>query len=373
MNEQQTFDGRVALQDLVLPLYRRRIYELLGSRIEGGLGVFTGISSDTQGVVMSEGLDVAEHVTPQNRHFGQGKFELIWQPGLTGWLSSFEPDAVIAAANPRTLSTNLGRRWAQKRGIPVLGWGLGTLMLAEGGEGLRRLGRKWFYRRFDGLIAYSSAARDQYAEYGFPSDRIYIVHNAAAPRPSHPAPDRPDHFGERPRILFVGRIYEGKRLDLLFEAVSGMPGPSRPCIEIVGDGPGVDVARAQADSLLPGEVVFSGPLFGDELAEAFKRADLFVLPGLGGLAIQEAMSWALPVISAEGDGTQFDLVRENNGWLMTPGDVDSLRSCLDDAFSDCARLRRFGLEGYRIVDEELNLERMIDEFVIALRSIREVT
>ena len=75
-------------------------------------------------------------------------------------------------------------------------------------------------------------------------------------------------------------------------------------------------------------------------------------------------------VATEGDGTQFDLVREENGWLMTPGDVSSLQECLEDAFSDCARLRRFGLEGYRIVDEELNLERMIDEFVIALTSIR---
>ena len=366
-----TFDGRVALQDLVLPLYRRPIYELLATRIERGLGVFTGISSDNQGVVMSEGLEVAEHVTPANRHFGSGKFELVWQPGLRQWLESFQPDAVIAAANPRTLSTNFGRRWAQKRGIPVLGWGLGTLMLAQGGEGLRRFGRKRFYSRFDGLIAYSSAAKEQYADYGFPSERIYVVHNAATPRPKHPAPQRPDSFGERPRILFVGRLYEGKRLDLLFEAVSQMPASTRPSIEVVGDGPGTEAIKQQAESMLPGEVVFRGSLYGDELADAFKAADLFVLPGLGGLAIQEAMSWALPVISAEGDGTQFDLVREHNGWLMNPGEVSSLRDCLDDAFSDCARLRRFGLEGYRIVDEELNLEQMIHEFVVALRSIRE--
>ena len=41
----------------------------------------------------------------------------------------------------------------------------------------------------------------------------------------------------------------------------------------------------------------------------FAGADLFVLPGTGGLAVQEAMSYALPVIVAKGDGTQEDLVR----------------------------------------------------------------
>lgn len=368
------FDGRVALQDLVMPLYRRPIYEMLGERITGGFGVFTGVSklSRTRGVVMSEELDVTEHHTPPNHHIGYGPFEMVWQPGLAKWLGGFRPDVLIAAANPRTLSTNLGRRWANRNDVPVLGWGLGSLMLAKGAEGLRHWGRKRFYRQFDGMIAYSSVAKDQYASYGFPRDRIYIVHNATTPRPTHPPPERPDTFDERPRILFVGRLYEGKRLELLFEALADMPKATRPHLEIVGTGPGTEEITRQAEALIPGEVTFSGGLYGEELAEAFKRADLFVLPGLGGLAIQEAMSWALPVIAAEGDGTQFDLVRKENGWLMEPGSVESLRSCLEDAFSDCARLRRLGLEGYRIVDEELNRERMIDEFVIAIRSIHEL-
>ena len=368
------FDGRVALQDLVMPLYRRPIYEMLGERIQRGFGVFTGVSvlNRTRGVVMSEELDVTEHVKPPNRHFGYGAFEVVWQQGLSKWLSEFRPDVFIAAANPRTLSTNLGRRWAQKQGIPVLGWGLGSLMLAKGAEGLRNYGRKRFYSKFDGMIAYSTVAKEQYASFGFPAERIYIVHNATTPRPTQPPPERPDTFQERPRILFVGRLYEGKRLDLLFEALSLMPKATRPTVEIVGTGPGTEEIKQQAEARIPGEVVFTGGLYGEELADAFKRADLFVLPGLGGLAIQEAMSWALPVIAAEGDGTQFDLVRKENGWLMEPGDVNSLRDCIEDAFSDCARLRRLGLEGYRIVDEELNRERMIDEFVIAIKSIHEL-
>ncbi len=368
------FDGRVALQDLVMPLYRRPIYEMLGARIKGGFGVFTGVSklSRTRGVVMSEELDVTEHATPPNHHFGYGAFEMVWQPGLSKWLNGFRPDVLIAAANPRTLSTNLGCRWAQKNGVPVLGWGLGSLMLAKGAEGLRHYGRKRFYGKFDGMIAYSTIAKEQYAGYGVPPERIFIVHNATTPRPTQPAPIRPDTFTERPRILFVGRLYEGKRLELLFEALSQMPKETRPVLEVVGTGPGTEEIKQQAEATLPGEVIFSGGLYGEDLAEAFKRADLFVLPGLGGLAIQEAMSWALPVIAAEGDGTQFDLVRKENGWLMEPGSVSSLRDCLEDAFSDCQRLRRFGLEGYRIVDEELNRERMIDEFVIAIKAIHEL-
>ncbi|MFN8426382.1 MAG: glycosyltransferase [Anaerolineales bacterium] len=63
------------------------------------------------------------------------------------------------------------------------------------------------------------------------------------------------------------------------------------------------------------------------------------LPGTGGLAVQEAMSYGLPVIVAQGDGTQDDLVRKENGWQVPPDDFDALVATMKDALSDAARLR----------------------------------
>ena len=37
-------------------------------------------------------------------------------------------------------------------------------------------------------------------------------------------------------------------------------------------------------------------------------SNIFVLPGTGGLAINEAMAYGLPVICSEADGTEKDLV-----------------------------------------------------------------
>ena len=98
----------------------------------------------------------------------------------------------------------------------------------------------------------------------------------------------------------------------------------------------------------------------------FVEADLFVLPGTGGLAVQEAMSHGLPVIVAQGDGTQDDLVRAGNGWQIPPNDFDALLAALRDALSDPARLRAMGAESYRIVSEEINLEKMVEAFVQAV-------
>jgi glycosyltransferase involved in cell wall biosynthesis len=70
---------------------------------------------------------------------------------------------------------------------------------------------------------------------------------------------------------------------------------------------------------------------------------------------------------ARGDGTQDDLVRKGNGWQIPPDDVGALVSTLKEALSDAARLRRMGKESYRIVKEEINIEKMVETFVEALR------
>ena len=101
-------------------------------------------------------------------------------------------------------------------------------------------------------------------------------------------------------------------------------------------------------------------------AEQFINADLFVLPGTGGLAIQQAMSYGLPVIAAEADGTQQDLVRPENGWQIPPNDVKSLTDTLKAALSDIKELRKKGQQSYRIVSDEINLEQMVAVFIKAL-------
>ena len=50
----------------------------------------------------------------------------------------------------------------------------------------------------------------------------------------------------------------------------------------------------------------------------------------------------LPVIVARGDGTQDDLVRDENGWQIPPDDYAALVAALRTALSDTDRLRRMG-------------------------------
>jgi glycosyltransferase involved in cell wall biosynthesis len=117
------------------------------------------------------------------------------------------------------------------------------------------------------------------------------------------------------------------------------------------------------------EATFFGVKHDQELGELFAMSDLFVLPGTGGLAIQEAMSSGLPVIVAEGDGTQRDLVTGGNGWLIKPNSLEELNQAMRKALSDPDRLRHMGEASYKIVVERANIEAMAEVFRNVMNSL----
>ena len=55
--------------------------------------------------------------------------------------------------------------------------------------------------------------------------------------------------------------------------------------------------------------------------------------------------------------------------MIPPGDYQALVSTMKDALSDVSRLRKMGKESYRIVSQEINLEKMVEAFVRALNSV----
>ena len=357
------YNGKLGLVQRVLPSYRAPFFDALAASCAGGLSLFAGQPRADEAIAGAAGLRVAQLAPAHNLHFGRASSALYfcYQRGLEDWLAAWAPDALVIEANFRYLSTPAAVRWMHSRKRPVLGWGLGAPADRGPLSGLRRR----FLLGFDVLIAYSARGAEQYAACGFPVEKIFVAPNAVAPAPQHPLPARPDRFDLRPVVLFVGRLQPRKRLPALLRACASLPSPLQPRLVIVGDGPELDALRALAANLYP-SAEFVGARHGPELEPYFRAADLFVLPGTGGLAVQEAMSYGLPVIVAQGDGTQDDLVRPGNGWQVPPDDDAALADVLRQALSDVARLRAMGAASYRIVAEEINLEKMVGVFVEAL-------
>lgn len=356
---------RLAVQQRVLPAYRAAFFDLLARSCEKGMSVFYGEPRQDEALGAQGELKVAERGYAENLYLGSGRFYACFQRGVMNWLEVWQPDVLIVEANPRYLSTPRAVLWMKARGRPVIGWGLGA---PPAGSFWRKMLRERFLAQFSALITYSKAGFEQYQRAGFRGDRIFIAPNAVAPRPTGICPERPDSFRGRPVVLYVGRLQPRKRVDLLIRACARLPESIRPRLVVVGDGPERTALEALAREVFP-ETEFPGERRGADLASIWAEADLFVLPGTGGLAVQEAMAAGLPVAVAEADGTQADLVREENGWRLRPGDEDHLVTILQEALDDPVRLRRMGRAGYRIVDQEINLETMVDGFIQAIKSV----
>ena len=105
-------------------------------------------------------------------------------------------------------------------------------------------------------------------------------------------------------VLYVGRFYRRKRVDLLLEAAAALRG-AIPNLEIriVGNGP-CDAALARAGrptevgrTRSPGWATFRAP----HLAAEYNRADVFCLPSVQegfGIVLLEAMAAGKPIVAA---------------------------------------------------------------------------
>lgn len=361
--------ARLGLVQRVLPEYRAPFFDALAAATCGGLGIFAGQARPEEAI--EPGAPRRARLTRgRNTHLFGGRFYLCLQAGLSAWLAAWQPEALILEANPRYLSTPGAARWMHARRRPVIGWGLGA-PAGSGGQlaGLQSGLRRRFLGCFDALISYSSQGAGEYARAGFPPERIFVAPNAVSPRPAHPLPERPAHFSsEGPLVLFVGRLQARKRVDALLQACSALPAGLQPRLWVAGDGPERAHLEALASRVYP-RARFLGAQYGPQLEASFRAADLLVLPGTGGLALQQAMSFGLPVMAAEADGTQADLVRPENGWSLPPGDLHALTQALAGALAGPERLRQMGAASYRIVAEEINLEAMVRVFARAVGAV----
>lgn len=359
----------IGIQQRVLPAYRIPFFDMLAEHYRGKVSIFYGNALNHEMLQTNAVPEVALHQRGRNIHLFKGKFYLCWQSGLLPWMQAWNPDVLIMEANPRYLNSRRAISWMKVHHRKVIGWGLGSPNSAGWLGRMRIQQRRRFIRKFDALITYSQQGAGEYQKLGFSQERIFVAPNAVAARPDNPPPQRSLQYEfNQPHILFVGRLQERKRVDILINACALLNEEIQPHVHVVGDGPARTALQELAQQHYP-ETTFYGAMHGKDLESLFKKADLFVLPGTGGLAVQEAMSYALPVIVGEADGTQSNLVRSDNGWVMQHGSAEELANILREALRDVTSLRMKGAVSYAIVRDEVNLEAMVEAFDQAIITV----
>lgn len=310
---------------------------------------------------------------------------MVVSPGLVSALFSFRPTIILAEGASNIVNNIAVFAYVRFFGVPVVWWSLGELP-GRTYSGLSRVYKSFAARqerRSSGFLGYSSQACDYFRRMGYDERAIYLaVNNVDTDRAGERgetsaadvAPLREKLGGtDRFIVLFVGALDPVKRVDRLIRAVAIAAKESlNLSLVIVGGGGEREALEALAEREgVSDRTTFTGEV-RDGVAAYFLAADAFALPGLGGLAIPEAMTHGLPVVCTTADGTEHDfLTPGETGEILPGGDdeafIEALAGTLRDWSSDPQRVREMGERARRVIDEKHNTRTFVASILHALR------
>ena len=235
--------------------------------------------------------------------------------------------------------------------------------------------RGYYLRKVDAHVYYINEAKDIVKSYGVESSKVFITYNS---------PDTDLHLKtykeilQEPlmlkpdvkRIIHVGRLVKWKRVDLLIEAYRKLKVTHTDLeLIIVGAGPELENLKAQANN--DASIIFTGAIYDAKvLGKYLNESSIYVLAGMGGLSINEAMCYAKPIVCSVADGTEKEIVREGeNGYFFENGNLDGLTEKINIILSDKELCKRMGQKSLSIIENEVNLDVVAERYLEAFEYV----
>ncbi len=194
---------------------------------------------------------------------------------------------------------------------------------------------RWFHAPAQSILASTASIRQALVDHGLTQVRhwgrgvdLTNFHPGVVPHPAMAALPGPVQ-------LYVGRVAVEKNLEAFL--ASEHPGTK----VVVGDGP----ARAALEAKYP-DAKFMGSMFGAELAQAYRAADVFVFPSKTdtfGLVMIEALACGTPVAAYPVTGP-VDILTPETGAMAEDLDVAIAQALTRDRDACAAYGRSFTWE-----------------------------
>jgi glycosyltransferase involved in cell wall biosynthesis len=241
----------------------------------------------------------------------------------------------------RNLPVSIAARRLTAAGVPYVVAPNGTAPRLE-----RRRAAKWVYDKTVGrgdlrhaaaVIAVSEAERAQLERVGVPGDRIHVVPNPVDLEEKPEAPPsqafRARHaLGDRPVVLFLGKVTPRKRVDALVRAFARLEWPDAALV-VAGNDMGAlpSVAAEVRRAGLDARTTFTGLLRGVERVDALSAADVVAYPSsdeIFGLVAFEALLAGTPVVVGGDSGCGEIVATTGGGIVVDVGDDAALTAAI---------------------------------------------
>lgn len=182
-------------------------------------------------------------------------------------------------------------------------------------------------------------------------------------------------------VLFLSRLHYKKQPDVAIKAFHKVCGIDDR-LSLVMAGPAepdylVELQKIVSDLGLTNRVVFTGMLQGTAVQEAYRAAEIFLLPSLQenfGIAVAEAMAASCPVIVSKQVNLATDILEASAG-IVCKSDIESTALSMERLIDDDELRVKMGENGRHLVQDKFtwrivarDLLKVYDDVVLAQRN-----
>ena len=293
----------------------------------------------------------------------------------------------IAYANEYTTYQNIVlHKFARQYLIPYVVQARGSI------PKIGRTARKTIYDVFFGRrilidasanVALTTAELSQYMYMGVPTEKIALIPNGLDLAEFASLPQK-GCFREKFKIpedkkmvLYLGRIHEIKGLDVLVKAfrfVKDAGDFGNAVLVFAGSDDGYlnKLKSLVYQANLSSNVIFTGPLYGNDKLAAYVDSDVVVLPSYYETfpnVVLEAYGCSKPVIASNVESISDIVSHGNTGLLFDSGNAEKLAEKILYLLANPQIAMEMGRRGRNLVESKFSINKVVDSFELLFEEI----
>ena len=304
---------------------------------------------------VSIGTDIPE--------FANSSICLPYQPGLIKAVRKTNPDVLVSDGFFQWTYAPLWIRATKK--VPHVMCYERTFHTERSVQWYRLAYRKFVSRWIDAICCNGSLCGDYVRSLGYPAEQLTFGHMVADTAGLYDSvlkvsvnevkALRQTLRAKGHVFLYVGRLIKRKGVAELLRAWTEftLDFTGQVTLVLVGDGPERQDLESYAATNGLDNVIFTGTVDYDSIAQYYKLADVFVISTLEdnwSLVVPEAMACGLPVMCSQYNGCHPELITPENGWVFDPLNEEDTTARLLDVVNSKDRFVNMGQVSKRIID-----------------------
>lgn len=300
---------------------------------------------------------------------------LITYTGIRRLLKTYKPDKIIVAGFSLATLKLFILSYFRKTNFVI--WS-GVIQSAGRSQSTKqRVFRKMLVKKAAGGLSYGTKSKEYLVNMGMPANKIRIAINTvdtsffrnetnALKKRIKPS----NQF--RKKLLYVGYLTKGKRIDLLLYLVNELSKTRNDFyLQIIGDGPEMANLKELTITLkIEKQVEFSGFIQKPDLPQHLATAYTFLFPSeydIWGLVLVEAMAAGIPCIASEKAGATPDvIIHEKNGFSCNFEKKETVKQLIYKLLDNKQLQKKMSVNAINFIQDNVSLKNSVNGFLEVL-------